>query len=88
MGEEKLPILGDKAIYADWKAEVSIWELGTSVEPEKRAAKLIMNMKGTPRSIAIHLDKKKLVEKEGVTYLLAELDKLFNKDDHQSCLQI
>ena len=84
MGGERIPILNDHSIYETWKKEVKIWQLGTGATKRQQASKLIMNMAGKPKEVAIQIESDKLGSDDGVTELIAELDKLYEKDSTQS----
>ena len=84
MGKDRVPVLDEKTIYSDWKKRVAWWETATSVKPEARAATLIMNMFGKPEEVAIQLDSTTLSVDGGVKLLIAEMDKLYEKDQTQS----
>lgn len=84
MGRDKVPVLDGKTIYSDWKKRVDWWQQATSVSPEARAATLIMHMSGKPEEVAIQLNSATLSVDGGVKLLIAELDKLYEKDQTQS----
>ncbi len=79
-----IPVLDDRTDYNTWKKKVSIWILGTNAKEEQRASKLIMNMRGKPQEVSINIPTETLGAKDGVVKLLAELDKLYQKDTTQS----
>ena len=87
MGGEKIPALKDGTSYTDWKKKVRIWEMGTDVKVQHRAAKLVMHMGGKPEEVAIQLDPTQLGAEGGVKVLLDELDKLYEEDKTQSIFQ-
>ena len=84
MGKDKVPVLNERINYDDWKRRVDWWQKATSVKPEARAATLIMNMSGKPEEVAIQLNETELSVDDGVKLLIAELDKLYEKDQTQS----
>ena len=87
MGSDKIPALKDDTSYADWKKKVRIWEMGTDVKPQHRAAKLVMHMTGKPEEVAIQLNPEQLGAAGGVKVLIDELDKLYEEDKTQSIFQ-
>ena len=84
MGRDKVPALGEKTNYDDWKKRVKWWQKATDTKPENQAATLIMHMSGKPEEIAIQLDVDGISVQNGVQLLLTELDKLYEKDATQS----
>ena len=77
MGEDKVPKLTDKTIYAEWKRRVTVWQVSTSIPKQKQAATLITRMEGKPEQAAIQLDINDYTADDGVKKLVDELDKLF-----------
>ena len=57
-----------------------MWELVTDLDKKKRALALALSLKGKPREVALEIDPDKLNVEAGVTFLITELDKLFEKD--------
>ena len=84
MGSDKVPVLDEKSNYSDWKRRVQCWKKVTTVKPEAGAAALIMHMSGKPEAVAIQLDVEELSKAGGIDVLIAELDKLYEKDQTQS----
>ena len=84
MGGDKVPTLNDKTNYQDWKKRVVWWQKATDTKKENQAAKLIMHMNGKPEEVAIQLDADFMSVADGVSKLIAELDKLYEKDATQS----
>ena len=71
--------------YLQWKREISIWQIGTSVVEKRQASIAVLAiLEQKARKFATRLDLDKLKEDTGLTYLLAELDKHFKKDKTQS----
>ena len=79
-----IPVLDDRTDYNTWKKTVSIWMLGTNAKKSQQASKLIMNMRGKPQEVSINIPTETLGAEDGVVKLLAELDKLYEKDTTQS----
>ena len=84
MGGDRIPALNDETNYKDWKARVKMWRIGTDCKKTAQAAKLISWMSGKPEEVALQLDERKIEAEDGLTYLIAELDKLFEEDKTQS----
>ena len=76
-----LPTLGKDSLYVKWKKEIKIWEVFTSVPEEKRAPAIFMTLTGEAREAILNMDIEKLTEKAGVNNLMAELDKMYLKDE-------
>ena len=69
--------------YLDWKHEVRIWQLGTTVDAKKQAARVILKLEGKAKAHACRLSIEELGKDGGLKYLLDELDKFFKKDETQ-----
>ena len=84
MGADRPPLLSDGMDYRKWKLEVEMWELGTAVKEERRGAVCAGQIcQIQARDFAMRVDKTKIKAKEGLAYLLTELDKHFKEDDTQ-----
>ena len=84
MGEKDIPVLDDKAEYSTWKKEVQIWMISTNLAKNKQAAKLIMNMRGKPREVAVNMGITDIQGDDCMAKLFEALDKLYSKDTTQS----
>ena len=85
MGGDQPPLLTEGMDYLKWKREVGIWELGTSIAAAKQAAVCVLRIQDfKARDFATRLDVTELKKAEGLTYLMAELDKYFEEDNTQS----
>ena len=82
-GDGNPPKLVKDGSYLDWKHEVRIWQIGTTVGKKKQAARIILKLEGKVRAHACRLDLDKIEHDDGVKYLLGELDKFFKKDETQ-----
>ena len=74
------PSLDKDKVYHQWKNEVTMWDLVTDLDKKKRGLALALSLQGKPREVALELDPAKLNADDGVTVLITELDKLFEKD--------
>ena len=72
---------GKDSLYVNWKKEIKIWEAFTSVPEEKHAPAIFMTLTGEAREVILNMDIEKLTEKTGVNNLMAELDKIYLKDE-------
>ena len=84
MGEKDIPVLDDKSDYSTWKKEVQIWMISTNLDKKKQAAKLIMNMRGKPREVAVNMGVDEIRGDDCMVKLFAALDSLYSKDTTQS----
>ena len=86
MGDSRrdIPVLDDHANYETWKKEVQVWVISTNLEKSKQAAKLIINMKGKPRDVAVNMGIEEIQGDDCMAKLFAALDKLYVKDTTQS----
>ena len=74
------PILDGSKSYETWKVEIAAWERCTDLPKNKRAMAIALSLTGKARSQAMLMDINVLNEDNGVTQILAELDKVFQKD--------
>ena len=75
------PTLGKDSLYVNWKKEIKIWEAFMPVPEEKRAPAIFMTLTIEAREAILNMDVEKLTEKTGVNDLMAELDKMYLKDE-------
>ena len=57
-----------------------MWQLVTELDKKKRGLALALSLQGKPREVALEIAPEDLNVDEGVDKLIAELDKLFEKD--------
>ena len=57
-----------------------MWQLVTDLDKKKRGLALALSLQGKPREVALELNPDDLNVNDGVDKLVAELDKLFEKD--------
>ncbi|CAC5412170.1 unnamed protein product [Mytilus coruscus] len=65
--------------YQQWKNEVKMWQSVTELD-KKRGLAFALSLQGKPREVALEITPEDLNVDEGVGKLIAELDKLFEKD--------
>ena len=75
------PTLRKNSLYVNWKKEIKIWEAFMSVPEEERVLAIFMILTGEAREAILSMDIEKLTEKTGVNSLMAELDKMYLKDE-------
>ena len=83
-GDTKAPVLDDDTVYETWVKDVKIWLLATNAAKERRAALLVLAMKGRARSICRNLSEEVLKKDDGVDKVLEELKSVFQQDSTQS----
>ena len=66
--------------YSQWKSEVELWQMFTEMDKARQGISLALSLEGKAREIAISRDKSLLTTKDGVKNVLAELDKLLEKE--------
>ena len=74
------PKLGDKTDYADWKYDVTVWQMYTDLAPAKQGPALYLSLEGKALECARGIEITKLGEDSGIKTIVDELDKLFLKD--------
>ena len=74
------PSLEKEKGYSQWKNEVQMWNLVTELDKKKRGLALALSLQGKPREVALEINPASLNVDDGVEILIAELDKLFEKD--------
>ena len=75
------PTLGKDSLYVNWKKEIKIWEAFMPVPEEKQVPAIFMALTIEAREAILNMDVEKLIEKTGVNDLMAELDKMYLKDE-------
>ena len=66
--------------YSQWKLEVELWQMFTEMDKARQGITLVLSLEGKAREIAISIDKSLLTTGNGVKNVLAELNKLFEKE--------
>ena len=87
MAGDKPPKLKEGSEFLQWKREIEMWRLATTLKEPKQAPLVILSiLDRKARDFATRLEKEKLVceDGSGLTYLLTELSKYFAKDRVQS----
>ena len=81
-GDYKAPLTLTKDItYANWKKEISIWQLFTSLERKKQGPAIFLSLSDQAREAVLELELDKFNDDNGVKNLLEKLYKLYLKDD-------
>ena len=83
MGGGEPPVLDKDTLYSQWKRDILIWQLGTSVEPKRQAARAVLKMSGKIREHASRVPIEDLGKETGLVELIKHLDKFYEKDATQ-----
>ncbi|XP_066911985.1 uncharacterized protein [Clytia hemisphaerica] len=81
------PALKEDVPYENWKKEITIWQLFTSLEKKKQGLAILLSLEGKAREAALELEVDELNKDDGVSKVLAQLDKLYLKDKLQLSFQ-
>lgn len=83
------PTLGDNTdmCYENWKKEVQIWQLFTSLEKKKQAPAIFLTLTGQAREAILEMELEVLSSDDGVKELVKKLDSLYLKDSHHSAYE-
>ena len=73
--------------YENWKKEISILQLFTTLDKKKQGPAISLSLSEQPREAILELDIKKLDSDNGVENTLAKLDTLCLKDEHCSACE-
>ena len=67
--------------YSNWKSDVGVWRLFTSVGKDKQGAAVYLSVQGTARDAVRAVKAKKLKSDTGFEEIISILDAVFLKDD-------
>ena len=82
-----VPVFTNNKSYSNWKKEIAIWQLATTLPKEKEAATIVLTLTGRARGAALEMFTDDIGSKEGVKRLLPKLDELHQVDKNQSCFR-
>ena len=68
----------------NWKKEIVIWQLATTLPEEKQTASIFLTLTGRDREAVLQMSTDNIGSKERVTKLFAKLDELYQVDKNQS----
>ena len=77
------PLLTEDISYENWKKEIKIWQVFTSVDKKKQAPAIFLTLQGKARDAVLEMDVNTLNADDGVVKLIETLDGLFKKDTLQ-----
>ena len=75
------PKLTDKTNYADWKYDITVWQLFTDLQAVKQGPALYLSLEGKALECARGIEIANIGSENGFKTILDELDKLFLKDE-------
>ena len=78
------PALNDKITYENWKKEIQVWQMVTTLNANKQAPAIFLTLQGKAREAILELDIATLAADDGVTILTGKLDDLFLSNKEQS----
>ena len=67
--------------YMNWKSDIEIWQLFTKEESKRLGPAVYLSLQGDARDAVRAMDKKDIGKDNGVNLIIAELDKVFMKDE-------
>ena len=76
------PVLTDDVEYSNWKADLTIWGLYTSLEKKKRGPALYLSLQGKARECIRGLTPEEIGGDTGVDLIVAKLDNVFEEDEN------
>ena len=78
------PTFSEECNYDGWKNEVEIWRLVTDLDIKKQALAVTLSLTGKPREVALEIPSATLNADDGMTVLIAALDKVFLSDEQDN----
>ena len=75
------PILNKEYGYSNWKYDLKIWEAFTSLEKQKQGLAVFLSLTGQDKQAVRNISIENLSSTDGVKLIIAELDKLYLKDE-------
>ena len=70
-------------VYSSWKRSIRVWQAGATIDETKQGARVIQALEGRTLDFATRLELAKVITKDGVKFVLDELDKYFKQDETQ-----
>ena len=67
--------------YMNWKSDIEIWQLFTKEELKRLGPAVYLSLQGDARNAVCAMDKKYIGKDNGINLIIAELDKVFMKDE-------
>ena len=66
--------------YSQWKLEAELWQMFIEMDKARQGIVLALSLEGKAKEIAISINKSLLTTEDSVKNVLAQLDKLFEKE--------
>ena len=83
-GYKAPPAFVDGSVYEEWKLDIELWQEFTSLDKTKQGTALLLELKpGKVKDAVRSLGKEVLVAADGLTKIIAHLDKIFLEDSAQ-----
>ena len=76
------PVLNDEICYTDWKFDLSMWQMYTKVEAERRGPAVYLCLSGKAKECLRVLDPIEIGKSNGLDLIIETLDKQFLKDEN------
>ena len=74
------PLLRETEDFQRWMKLVKVWSRGTSINVEKHASVVIMNLTGKYQDVALEMEEGELTGQDGLKNLLKRLEEVFMGD--------
>ena len=81
------PVLETEEGYAEWKVDLSIWEMFTDLEKKKRGPAVYLSLQGRARDCVRDLPVADIGKENGVKLLTDKLDRAFQGDENARTFQ-
>ena len=75
------PHFNNDISYTDWKKEIEIWQIATSIKEEKQGAAIFLSLTGKSREAVLELTTDEIKGNDGVKKVIQKLDELWKEDD-------
>ena len=79
MSELPPPVLLENGSYENWRNEIQMWQITTTMEPRRQALAVRTKLCGKVREVALKLDASDLNNDDGMSFLIDALDATFRK---------
>ena len=70
----------DESSYDNWEKSIQLWQLITSLKPEKQGPAVVLALKGKAYEAALELEVSEIGSADGVKKILEKLAKIYKKD--------
>ena len=74
----------DTESWEDYKKEIQMWKMCTSLEPKKQGPAFYLALKGKAKEMVKNISNAEIMADNGLDRMLLELDKLYEKDKSQN----